>query len=479
MTDVRAEIRPLLEELSQKDGLPPSAIADLEATIGSSPYLANVMSAAIESGALKHLAIASNPHEAGRYEALTGTINLDPDNFDSDQWRGAANRRDNLAVVLGHETGHALLGKAQMEESYRFDYDVTTAIREASRDKLSADLTEPAGRYMEFMRRNEALAELVGMNSLASRTSGGRAESFNRQDFLHRADPSTPCVDNGVLAKGIALSQGGIQLTGKKLNSPAVEAVAYCYTDSGSSLGQHGDSGYRAYYGSGVMETIYEAHRDYAKGTSMHVPDIELDMAKLQLDPRKIERVGLDLDGKGNSFSYIDISHGRYEREAVTHTSPDSKPSHQPREATASVGRPADRPVRADQPQHPDYQAFDTIRSAVRADGRWNEEQSANIAADLLRAHKADPLSPRLDQVYIGNPTGTGQTNVFAVYAPHGNRDPMFYSHVDADVSAQIPAQRSLDQVEQINRQQAQERAQARQQAESQSQAGPGRSHPH
>jgi hypothetical protein len=217
------------------------------------------------------------------------------------------------------------------------------------------------------------------------------------------------------------------------------------------------------------METIYKAHRDYAKGTSMHVPEIELDMARLQLDPRKIERVGLDLDGKGNSFSYIDISHGRYEREAVTHTSADSKPSHQPREATASVSQPADRPVRADQPQHADYPAFDTIRSAVRADGRWNEEQSANIAADLLRAHKADPLSPRLDQVYIGNPTATGQTNVFAVYAPHGNRDPVFYSHVDADVSAQIPAQRSLDQVEQINRQQAQERAQARQQAESQS----------
>jgi hypothetical protein len=234
MTDVRAEIRPLLEELAQKDGFPPSAIADLEATIGSSPYLANLMSAAIESGALKHLAIASNLHEAGRYEALTGTINLDPDNFDSDRWRGAANRRDNLAVVLGHETGHALLGIAQLEESYRFDYDVATAIREASREKLSADLTEPADRYMEFMRRNEAMAELVGMNSLASRTSGGRAESFNRQDFLHRADPSTRRVENGMLAKGIALSQGGIQLTGKKLDSPAVEAVARCYTDSGS-----------------------------------------------------------------------------------------------------------------------------------------------------------------------------------------------------------------------------------------------------
>ncbi|MEI2429253.1 hypothetical protein RDV84_22800 [Lysobacter yananisis] len=31
---------------------------------------------------------------------------------------------------------------------------------------------------------------------------------------------------------------------------------------------------------------------DYAKGTTMHVPTIELDMATLKLDPNRIERAG-------------------------------------------------------------------------------------------------------------------------------------------------------------------------------------------
>ncbi|UOF16476.1 hypothetical protein IEQ11_07450 [Lysobacter capsici] len=473
MSKVREDIRPLIEELARKDGLPPTAIADLEATISSSPYLSNVMSSAIQSGALKHLSIAQNPHEGGRYDVISGTINLNPDNFSPDQWRGAAKRHDNLAVVLGHETGHALLGKAQLEESYRFDYDVTTAIREASRNETSVDLTAPAGRYMDFMRRNEAMAELVGMNALASRTNDGRADSFNRQDFLRRADPSTPCVENGVLADGIKLSPGGIQFTGKKLISPAVEAVAHCYTDAASRIGQHGDSGYRAYYGSGVVETIYEAHRDYAKGTTMHVPEIELNMAKLQLDPRKIERAGVDLDGKGNTFNYIDISNGQHKHGAVSHSNLADNKAQQPREGNALLHPPAQRPFRADNPQHPDYQAFDAIRSTVRADGRWSDEQTTNIAADLLRAHKADPLSHRLDRVVVGNQTSTGETNVFAVYAPHGNKDPVFTSYVNANASAQVPAQRSLDQVEQINLQQAQERTQTQQLAESQAQNGP------
>lgn len=109
----------------------------------------------------------------------------------------------------------------------------------------------------------------------------------------------------------------------------------------------------------------------------------------------------------------------------------------------------------------------------MRADGRWSDEQTTNIAADLLRAHKADPLSHRLDRVVVGNQTSTGETNVFAVYAPHGNKDPVFTSYVNANASAQVPAQRSLDQVEQINLQQAQERTQTQQLAESQAQNGP------
>ncbi|MEI2455985.1 MULTISPECIES: XVIPCD domain-containing protein [Lysobacter] len=453
MSQMRAEIRPLLEDLAHQDGLPPNAVSDLEATIASSPYLQNVMASAIKGGTLKHLAITDAPHEGGRYVGSSGTINLDVDNFNSSQSRSLLAHRDNLAVVLGHEAGHALLADAELRERYKLSYETTDAIRAASRDGTAADLTASVERYLSFTRRNEALAELIGLNSLASRTTGGVAAAFDRDKFLARADPSTPCIENGILAKGIALGEGGIQFTGNKLVSPAVEAVAQCYTDNASSLGQHGDSGYRAYYGGGLMETLYEARREYAKGTTMHVPDIELDLAKLKLDPRKIERAGVDLGGRGNSFDFVDTSAGRREYESVSHThSGRSTQSTNPREPVARNETPDAPTFRADHPDHPDHPAFDSIRATVRADGRWDDAQSSNIAAALLREHKADPLSHRLDRVVIGNTTAQGETNVFAVYAPHGDKDPFFTTRVEMNAAAQIPAERNLEQVEQINR---------------------------
>jgi hypothetical protein len=202
-------MRPIIEELARAKGLPPTAVADLEATIGSSPYLANVLSSAIESGSLKHLAVSSDPSEAGRYDSKTGTIYLDASNFAAKNFDSEGARRDNLAVVLGHETGHALVADAERRERYVLSYEATESVRQASRDGTSADLTAPADRYLTFMRRNEAMAELVGMNSLASRTKDGREGAFDKAEFLMRVDQSTTCVEKGILAKGVQISPEG------------------------------------------------------------------------------------------------------------------------------------------------------------------------------------------------------------------------------------------------------------------------------
>lgn len=495
MNGIDPSIRPLLDELAKQDGLPPNAIEDLEDVIRGSPYLANAMSFAFDNGTLNRLAISSRPNEGGSYVSYAGLINLDPSNFNTEQWPNKQQRLDNLTVYLGHETGHALLANAQGNQEKQLDKEIVAGITAASHAKTTANLTEPVARYMDYMRRNEAAAEMVGMNSLVSRTTDGGAHRFNRQDFLKRIEGSTLCVEGGVLAKGIHLPRDGIQTPGDSMSSPAIEAIAKCHSDRASNLGQHGDTGYRELYGATAIQTIHAAQQDYGfvHGKTRHVPDIALDMTKLQLDPRQLERAGLNLRGEGNVLSYIDISNGGHKSESVSHSrlshrtetppvEPDSKlgsppgpsdktetPSKEPGSALPSPPRP---PMRADHHQHPDYPAFNAIRAAVRADGRWNDEQSDNVAADLLRAHKADPLSHRLDRVVVSNQTPTGEANVFAIYAPHGNRDPIFTSHVDANVSAQIPAQRNLDQVEQINQQQAQDRAQTQQQAETQTHSG-------
>ncbi len=455
MSAVRQDMRPLIEELARAKALPPTAVADLEATIGSSPYLANVLSSAIENGSFKHLVISSDPHEAGRYDSRTGTIYLDISNFVAKNFDNEGVRQDNLSVVLGHETGHALVADAERRERYLLSYEATDVVREASRNGTSADLTAPADRYLTFMRRNEAFAELVGMNSLASRTTGGRDDAFDRAEFLNRVGPSTPCVDNGVLAKGVQISPEGFQSTGGKLNSPAVEAVARCYTDQANRLGIHGDTGYKAYYGAYVMETLAKARNDYAKGTTMHVPDIELNMAALKLDPRRIERAGLDLGGHGKSFSYVDISVGKRDSEIVTHTySRSVAPGTRKASVEAELDAPAHRPLRIDLSSHPEHKAFEAIRQTVRGGGRWNDDEVDNISAALLREHVDDPLSKRLDNVVIGKETAQGRTNVFAVYSPFGDQGPHFTTQVDANAAAKEPAQQNLQQVEQRRQQQ-------------------------
>lgn len=472
MAEIHGDIRLLIDELSHQPGLPPGAVKDLETAIASSPYLANVLASSIQSGDLKHLAISNHPNEAGRYDSKTGTISLVAENFDRQRWHDPQLRQDNIAVVLGHEAGHALLAEAERRERYLLNYNATEAVRQASHEGTSADVTAPVERYLKFTRRNEAMAELVGMNALASRTSGGQAAEFNREEFLRRADPSTPCVENGVLASGVRLSPDGIQRTGNKLVSPAVEAVAQCYTDRASRLGLHGDSGYAAYYGAYAMETLHEARRNYARGTTMHVPDIELDLAALKLDPRKIERAGVDLGGEGQSFAYVDISHGQRNYEAISHTHSRVAPGS--RKDVAEVAQPAvPSQPRADHPSHPDFAAYNLIRQAVRSDGRWSEQQSDNIAAALLREHKADPLSKRLDEVVVGRPTEQGEVNVFAVYAPFGKQGPFFTTHVDTHAASQVPAERSLAKVEQINQQRAQEPAQAQLLEPARAQGGP------
>lgn len=96
----------------------------------------------------------------------------------------------------------------------------------------------------------------------------------------------------------------------------------------------------------------------------------------------------------------------------------------------------------------PRYRAdFDSIFSAVSGDGRWNFEQSSNIAGSLLRNYAGDPTVARIDSVVVGASSREGATNIFAVYQPFGKASPFFHASVDAAEAARIPLQESLQQI--------------------------------
>src|SRR5690606_9976153 len=109
------------------------------------------------------------------------------------------------------------------------------------------------------------------------------------------------------------------------------------------------------------------------------------------------------------------------------------------------------RPL-ADDPAHPDFHTFDRIHTWVRGTGQWDEQQSRNVACALYRQQAGDPLVKRVDRV-VGGLGRDGAENVFAVYAPFGDKGPFFHARVDGREASQQPARQNLEQAEQINQQ--------------------------
>lgn len=464
-----AQLRTLVDELARQKGLPPGAARDVEAAIASSPYLAHVMVDAANQKTLKHIGLSTEKQEGGHYDKDTGTVFIRVETFTDNQFKPRT-RLDMLTGVLGHETGHALTANARSLEIQRFSNAVEAALNAGTGNVSYVDLTRVTQRYLDFTRRDEALAEMIGMNAVASRISGGQPDQFSEQQFLKRVDPVTSCVDvpiGGVLpmlASGIGLRDGGMQLTGNNFNSPAIEALAVCHYDQGSTLGRNGDSNYRNYYGPHVFSIIAAAHAEAAKGTTQAVPDVRLDLKQLKLDLAQIERNGVELGSPGKGFSFTDTSDGHHAWKTVRDTSAGPR-NPMPKDVDIEAS-PMSAAFRADSPGHPDHRSFQLFHSAIKADGRWSETEARNIAAAGLAAVKADSVvGSTLTGVVVGKPNDTGNVSVFGYASPHGPQGPHHHVGVDASSSARVPAEQSLERVEQLNQHQQQVQQQAQTQS--------------
>lgn len=115
-------------------------------------------------------------------------------------------------------------------------------------------------------------------------------------------------------------------------------------------------------------------------------------------------------------------------------------------------------PVLADNPAHADHHTYQQIHSWVQGTGNWNDEESRNVTAALYKQQVDDPLMKRVDSV-TGGLGKDGSHNVFAVYAPFGDKGPFFHAHVDGRQAAQEPAQQNLQQAEVLQQTQARQQA--------------------
>ncbi|WP_369914251.1 XVIPCD domain-containing protein [Xanthomonas sp. NCPPB 3005] len=142
-------------------------------------------------------------------------------------------------------------------------------------------------------------------------------------------------------------------------------------------------------------------------------------------------------------------------------------------EAEPAQEKGAQGPMLADNPAHPDHPTYQTIHSWVSGTGNWNEEESRNVTAALYKQQAEDPLVKRVDRV-TGALGKDGAENVLAVYAPFGDKLPMFHARVDGREAAQQPAEQSLQQAEVIKQDQVrQQQMEQTQQRTQQQDSGP------
>lgn len=436
-----------IEEIIKRSELSKAAQADVRASIESSPYLHAVMLSGIEDNRIRKFALTNDPNEGGHYDRQTGSISIRSSYFEIEN---LTVRLDALTGVLGHEAGHALMARSAEITVHLYAYEVVEGIREASRNgDAGVDITSSARRAVNDFRANEGLAELVSMNSMASRIAKTQG-SFDRTEFLKRADWVTECIDNGKLDAGIRLDANGIQLTGNTIKSAAVERVAQCQFDNGAkSLGSKGTSGYDDYYAAYMVSVAADAWKDYARSTTRPMPSIELDLAALKSSGQRVEDAGVVLDGPGQSFNFVDLTSGERRQVSVRQIG-GSDASPTPSQA------PTPNALLADNPHHPDHGTFNRIHEWVHGTGQWSDEQSRNVASALFRQQAESPLVQRVDRV-VGGIGQDGAHNVFAVYAPHGDKGPFFRAQVDGREAMHQPAQQSLEQAEVITQQRQQQ----------------------
>lgn len=451
MADQR-DIERLLQNLEQQPGLPKGAVPDLREAIGTSPYLTLVMTQAIDLGTLRRLEVSNQPNEGGHYDDKTGTVSINTSIFEPSI---RSDRLDMLAGTVAHETGHALMAPSAQVSLNTFVFKLDAALKEGIQYGESVvDATGLSKEFIASARQNEALAELVSMNAVASRVATTTGQ-FNQAEFLRRVEPTTACVKDGKLEPGIHLDERGFQRTGNSISSPAVEAVAVCHFDrSDSSMGRQGTSNYPGYYVAYPVSAGAALLRERAGSTTQALPRLGYDLAELGTDTAKLEGAGLSLGGQGKAFGFVDTSHGQQREVEVRQLGP---AQHRPDIELPSLRSPSQ--VLADNPAHPDHSTYQQIHSWVRGTGNWNEEETRNVSAALYKQQVDDPLLKRVDRV-TGGLGNDGAQNVVAIYAPHGlDKAPQFHTHVDGREASQEPAQQNLQQAEVIKQDQTRQQA--------------------
>lgn len=271
MKAVDARVELLLGHLSKDPRLPKGAEDVIRQSIVESPYLHTLLGNAAEKRQIGAIKVSHGEHNGGHYEAgedgQHGTVYISASNFT--EWSGTA-RLGLVTEVLGHEGMHGVLTPYRDDALSEFTHAYGAAMTQAYRNfDERVDVTAEVRTYLDWGRKEEAMAEISGLRALSSRNKNFSPDASDSElEQLLVQDSTSRCIDRSGRAPRLAAGISYEDLTtlphkdGHRL-TPAVER---CFYDGAGTLGRNGDSDYRNYYGTSPISSIAQGYEALWRG---------------------------------------------------------------------------------------------------------------------------------------------------------------------------------------------------------------------
>ncbi|CAD0302850.1 hypothetical protein NCPPB940_04110 [Xanthomonas hortorum pv. taraxaci] len=325
--------------------------------------------------------------------------------------------------------------------------------------EYQVDLTGPTRSYLDSTRADEALSEISGMRALHDRikhVNPQMPDETVERELLDRT--GNRCVvrqPNGAPQFADGLTYDALTKHPFTRNDALTKSVEQCFYDSSGTLGRHGDSDYRNYYGVNPISHIAQNYAHLAH--DRQPPEIRIDLNSLGLDPRQLERNGLEL-GSAKTFNIVDLGKDGYGMVQLKDTG--ARGVSSPNLATPNGPGHALTPVEAG---HPDHAMHQQIRIKVEqldaANGRTFDTTSERMTASLLTLAKDNGLT-QVDHVLLSEKTKDLPAAHTLILVQGKPNDPaMMRAHMPTVEAAQRPVQESFSQLESVNQRLEQDRA--------------------
>jgi len=491
----------------QNQAVTQDMVTNLQATINSSPTLANEMKRAVttidsnyssdrqQHMLLENFAPLSGTVAGGTFNPANKTMSIPPATLGQSPSQFNGYDATDLTFVLGHETQHAF-NQVTMAGAYRQFDEAAKAI--ARDNNPINDYTLPIERLVESNRQDEAKAQISGWNALLDRvkqrtpgadlTSMMALRNSRIDDFV---EPNPSSIRQAQAKPGLTFNtDGSLPMTPENIATQA----SYYFDKSPkgtpglspsqtTSIGFHGDSDYPNYYGAGAVSRAIAIDRAYAHPVGGVAPQMHLNMQRLHFNETLLEHNGITLPQATATTpqAYWDTSTTPPTPGLLQHT----RDSHQHISPIPELDPPQPGRAQPGDPGHPNTPLFEKIRDGVRgldqqAGKPWDENSERLSASLLLLAGEKGFTATDDLKIAANTPTATlGSGEVVHLWRTgHPSPDPAAHrAHMPMQEALAVPAEQRFAQLDVVQQQSRTEELQRSQQQETvQAQSAPVRS---